>query len=106
VRRWLVAVAALALVGCGGGESGVTGRQNVRAADFVFVPATVRVHVGDTVEWRNSGATDHSVKGPGFFSRAIAPGARFQRRFDRAGSYAYLCTLHPDSMRGRVVVEE
>jgi plastocyanin len=101
--RGIVVLAALALAGCGGGSSPAKA-PSVEAADFRFAPAETRVKAGQTVEWRNTGATDHTVKGPGFFSRAMSPGATFRHRFDRPGTYPYLCTLHPQAMRGRVVV--
>ena len=95
------AAVALALCGCGG----VDAAPGVRAADFRFAPATMHVHAGTTVEWRNSGHTDHSVKGLDFFSRAVPPGARYTHRFDKPGTYRYFCTLHPDAMTGVVVVD-
>ena len=60
---------------------------------------------GDTVEWTNTGSTEHTVKGPGFFSKAIEPGAKFEHRFDHAGTFHYICTLHPEAMRATIVVK-
>jgi plastocyanin len=97
-----MAAVALALAGCGEEERSGT----VDAADFRFEPATKTIKAGDTVEWQNTGSTGHTVKGPGFFSRAMDPGGRYSHRFTRAGDYDYVCTLHPSQMRGRVVVEE
>jgi plastocyanin len=94
---------AVALAGCGGGDSSSHGPE-VQAADFRFAPATVRVQAGDTVEWRNSGRTDHTVKGALFFSRDVPPGGRWAHRFATPGTFRYRCTLHPDAMRGTVVV--
>jgi plastocyanin len=105
VRRVVIALAALAVLGCG--DEPVTARAvDVDAADFRFAPETAHVRVGGTVTWRNTGSTGHTIKGPGFFSRSIDPDDEWAHRFDRAGTYDYLCTLHPDSMRGRLVVEE
>ena len=108
-----MAIGAVALVlglaGCGdegdpGADETASGANAVEAQDFRFAPATVHVPVGATVTWRNTGGTDHTIKGPGFFSRAVPPGGRFAHRFAQPGSYDYVCTLHPDSMRGRVAV--
>jgi plastocyanin len=99
----LVFALAVALPGCGGSDSS-SKAPGVQAADFRFAPATVRVHTGDAVEWRNSGRTDHTVKGPGFFSRDVPPGGRWKHRFATPGTFRYLCTLHPDAMKGTVVV--
>ena len=97
-------VVLLGLSGCGDDGDSEQSSTGVQAQDFRFAPATVRVPAGTSVEWRNTGRTDHTVKGPGFFSRAVPAGGRFAHRFAKSGSYEYLCTLHPDTMRGRVVV--
>jgi plastocyanin len=96
-------IVAAALAGCGGGDSE---EPKVDAADFSFDPGTTEVKVGQTVEWTNTGSTDHTVKGPGFFSKAIEPGGTYSRRFLEAGSFKYICTLHPDAMRATVVVSD
>ena len=101
-----VAIAGVALLlglsGCGDDDGG--GGPSVQAQDFRFGPATVEVSVGTTVTWRNAGGTDHTIKGPGFFSRAVPPGGTWSHRFATKGTVDYVCTLHPDAMRGRVVV--
>ncbi len=94
-------------LGCGGEERpSRTARPSteVAAADFRFEPATAAVKEGATVTWTNTGKQIHNVKGPGFFSKAIDPGERYHLRFEKAGSYRYLCTLHPQQMRGTVTV--
>jgi plastocyanin len=98
VRIALVAV-SLALVGCG-----QSSQPSVKAEDFDFSKVSLSVKAGDTVEWTNAGSTEHTVKGTGFFSRAIDPGGKFSHRFDRAGTFHYICTLHPDAMRATIVV--
>jgi plastocyanin len=108
VRRVAIAgvVLVLGLAGCGDDDGGGSGAHSVQAQDFRFAPATVTVPAGTTVEWRNTGRTDHTIKGPGFFSRAVSPGGRWSHRFTKPGSFDYVCTLHPDAMRARVVVSE
>src|SRR3954464_14369887 len=105
MRRVAIAAVALllGLAACGDEDGGETAPQ-AHAQDFRFAPATVRVAAGGTVTWRNSGRTFHTVKGPGFFSRAVPAGGTWSHRFTKQGTYAYLCTLHPAAMRGRVVV--
>ena len=106
MRRVAIACVALVvgLAGCGGDDGGGSAGPSAQAQDFRFTPATLKISAGQTVTWRNAGRTDHTIKGPGFFSRAVAPGGRWSHRFERAGSYNYVCTLHPEAMRGRVVV--
>lgn len=91
--------------GCGGSsKSGDGGGPKVKAGDFFFAPKELHVKAGESVTWTNTGQTIHTVKGGGFFSRAIDPGKRYSYRFAKAGRFPYLCTLHPAQMRGTVVV--
>lgn len=133
VRGLLAALGALAIsapgLACGddeggggagayGGASGETTSDQTTAAseesaapgavdafDFGFDPDQSTIKAGDTVTWANSGETLHNVKGPGFFSDGLNPGDSYEHKFTKAGTYDFLCTLHPDSMRGTIVVE-
>ena len=75
----------------------------VSIAGFAFKPATLRTTVGKTVTWRNADAAPHTATGTPFSSPQLAKGASFRHRFTRAGTYAYICAIHPE-MRGKVVV--
>jgi plastocyanin len=77
----------------------------VEAFDFGFQPNATTVAPGETVSWENTGETVHNVKGKGFFSDGMDPGDSFDHAFSKPGVYDYLCTLHPDTMTGTVVVE-
>ena len=79
---------------------------NVTIKDFDFTPATVTVVVGDTVTWTNDGPTGHSATANnGSFDTGIFPaGESRSATFDEAGTFAYICTPHPN-MEGTVVVE-
>ena len=77
--------------------------STVEIARFAFAPATLRAKVGSVVTWRNSDAAPHTATGRGFSSPRLRKGASFRYRFTRAGSYAYVCALHP-GMRGRILV--
>ena len=81
-----------------------TGRV-VRITNFAFSPATLRVPVGATVKWTNADAAPHTATATSvaFDSKRLAKGASYSFRFRRAGTYAYLCALHP-AMKGRIVV--
>ena len=96
------AVLGALLFGCGG-DDGSSPPDSIAVRDFEFAPADFEAKRGDTVTWENEGEQIHNVKGTGFFSRAINPGERYQFEFAKAGTYDYVCTLHPQ-MRGRVVV--
>jgi plastocyanin len=94
----------------GGGEDGGGGGgggTEVSEEGIAFVPAEVTVGVGDTVTWTNNDSVDHDVTADGFSSGepgGMAPGESFEHTFDEAGTFDYVCTVHP-GMEGTVVVE-
>jgi plastocyanin len=102
------AALALPLLGCGGSGGGDQGSGApagaVEVGDFFFRPADKRVHVGEVVSWVNTGEQLHTVKGPGFASHAFGGGQSYRFRFTKAGTYRYICTLHPTLMKGAIVV--
>jgi plastocyanin len=79
-----------------------------------FMPKTVKVKVGDTVEWRNTGGIAHSVEFVGEAlpegtassqSGVMAPGKTYSFTFNAPGSYAYICRFHViNGMIGKIVV--
>jgi len=107
------AVAARAAGGPAGGAApaaaapvarpAATGAVTIR--DFSFGPATVTVHVGDTVTWANAGPTDHTATANdgAFDTGQLRAGQSASHTFTRAGTFAYHCSLHP-FMRGTVQV--
>jgi plastocyanin len=88
-----------------------------------FVPSTITIHKGDTVEWINNAQSLHSVttnpevaqdpkdvslpKGAKpFDSGFMMPGKKWSYTFTVAGTYKYLCLPHEkDHMTGIVVVK-
>jgi plastocyanin len=79
------------------------GVNEVVARDLAFIPSAVQVPAGTTVTWQfMDGSVPHNVQADGFKSENLTKGT-FQHRFDRPGTYSYVCTLHA-GMSGRVVV--
>jgi plastocyanin len=74
--------------------------------DFSFAPASLTVHVGTTVTWRNLDPEVHTVvSDTGLFrAGALDQADTFTYRFDHPGTYRYLCGVHP-KMVGTIVVE-
>ena len=105
--RLLVAlVLPLALAACGDDDSGSATPPepgHVNVIDNEFVPDEITVAAGDTVTWDFKGAAVHNVIGDGFRSENKKSGS-FEHTFEEAGSFDYVCTLHP-GMEGTVVVE-
>jgi plastocyanin len=85
----------------------VTPAQEIKIADFRFVPSTLAVPIGTTVTWINDDGEPHTVTSSDdprrFKSTALDTGDRFSFTFGEAGTYAYFCSVHPH-MTGKIVV--
>ena len=74
--------------------------------NFRFSPAPLTVAVGSTVTWLNRDDIPHSIVVPtlGVRSHPLDTDQSFAFRFDKPGTYDYICGLHP-FMHGMVVVQ-
>jgi plastocyanin len=78
---------------------------SVTIGDFFFRPQDVTVTAGEAVTWTNEGTVPegHTATGDGFDSGVLKEGQSFSHTFEEAGSFDYVCTLHPN-MRGTITV--
>ena len=87
--------------------AGAAGQRGVKVsiANFAFTPTEIAVDAGATVQWTNDDGAPHGLKfqdgAPG--NELMLPGASFARRFDTAGTFDYVCSVHP-YMTARVTV--
>jgi plastocyanin len=79
----------------------------------------ITVHAGDTVQWNvtegihnvyecgdNWSNVSSSCDGSAWSSdQVLTSGSTFAYTFDTAGTFYYLCTIHPQTMRGKIMVE-
>jgi plastocyanin len=80
-----------------------TASPGCETSNECYLPASVTINVGDTVEWENVDTAAHTVTGGSpadgpsgvFDSSLIMGGASFEHTFDAAGSYDYFCMVHP-----------
>jgi LPXTG-motif cell wall-anchored protein len=79
------------------------GDPGVTIKDFSFGPSSVTVHAGDTVTWTNAGPSPHTATGTGFDTGTLKKGQSGSHTFAQAGTFSYVCTIHP-FMKGTVVV--
>tara|TARA_Y100001949_G_scaffold125958_1_gene107602 strand:+ start:49 stop:1122 length:1074 start_codon:yes stop_codon:yes gene_type:complete len=78
-----------------------------------FVPFAVNVGIGETVIWKNTDTTTHTVTtgtpgdGPdGLFDTGLMETVlAYSHTFSEAGTYDYYCLIHP-WMQGKVIVGE
>lgn len=77
----------------------------VSMAGEVFRPSTVTLAPGGSIAWRNDDDRAHTVSATNdaFDSGILSPGQAYSRTFPTAGTYPYLCLIHP-KMTGTVVV--
>lgn len=77
----------------------------VRIEGFAFAPARIEVAAGTEVTWTNADPAAHTVtaRDGAFDSGSLDEGQDFTQAFDAAGTYRYLCSIHP-TMKGTVVV--
>ena len=76
---------------------------SVAIKDFSFGPKSITVNVGDTVSWTNTGKQPHTATGSGFDTGTLKQGQSASHTFSSAGTFNYICTIHP-FMKGTVVV--
>ncbi len=90
-------------------------RVVVTATEYAFTPQNIVVSVGDTVEWKNAGATIHTATsgygsndptaGTLFDSGVMSAGASYRHVFTAAGKIPYFCLPHEFfGMKGAVSV--
>lgn len=105
------AAALVALAACGsdgGGKDAAPTRTDrvTLPKSYKFSPAAIAVSPGTTVTWTNEDDFPHDV--------TLLDGAKERRElsigksatitFAEAGTFAYQCSIHPQQMRGTVVV--
>lgn len=104
----LLALCAICTAAAGGqvAASQASGRT-VTLRDIAFAPKSLTISRGTTVtfRWRDE-ATAHNVVSTGakrFSPIGIRETGSRSRKFTKAGTYRYVCTLHP-GMSGRITV--
>ena len=77
----------------------------VHIKNFAFSPAAVTVKAGSTVVWTNDDSIQHDVTfdGGGIASSTLNQNDTFSHTFPTAGTYHYICSIHP-FMHGTVIV--
>jgi plastocyanin len=74
--------------------------------EFMFAPTAMTVPVGTTVRWKNLDGEPHTVRSidTAFASNALDQNDSFTFKFDKPGTYRYVCSIHPQ-MVGTIVVK-
>ncbi len=79
--------------------------DRVEIGDFAFAPTPIEIESGAELTWRNVDPTPHTVTAEdgSFDSGTLDEGSEFSTSFDRTGTFAYFCQIHP-TMQGAVRV--
>lgn len=103
----LAAVVLFAAVAAGASPAAAARTVTVELRDIEFSKRTVQIRRGDSVRWVwRDRVVSHDVTSrgrPRFRSSDTKIAGTHRVRFTRAGTYRYICTIHPN-MRARVVV--
>jgi plastocyanin len=104
-----VAVLAVTLVAAGCGGTGSTApvatTEVSMAKSYRFDPKTIEINAGQTVTWTNNDNFTHTVKVDGQDDHKVGRGDSVSIKFDKAGTYHYVCTLHSHDMHGTVIAK-
>jgi plastocyanin len=81
------------------------GTSRIVMKSFMFEPTTLTVAAGSSVTWINQDGEPHTVTSDAglFRSGALDTNESFSFKFERPGTYHYVCSIHP-RMIGTVVV--
>jgi plastocyanin len=74
--------------------------------EFMFEPMSITVTAGTTVHWKNLDPEPHTVRAvdASFRSDPLDQDDSFTFKFDKPGTYRYVCSIHPQ-MLGTIVVK-
>ena len=88
-----------------GGRMAAAAEAEIVIDNFTFSPTPLTVKAGTTVTWVNHDDIPHSIVCPDLKvkSHPLDTDDTFAYTFEQAGTYDYLCGLHPH-MHGQVVV--
>ena len=74
--------------------------------NFAFSPNALAISAGTVVTWKNLDGEPHTVVSDQglFHSDGLDQNDTFTYKFDKAGTYRFICSIHP-MMRGTIVVK-
>ena len=103
----LAASVVLALHGAGAVPFVRAADTTVAIKDYSYDPDPVTVTAGSVVTWTNAASQDHTVtsnSGTTLASGPLGAGDSYGNLFDTPGTYPYHCEIHPNRMKGTIIV--
>lgn len=106
------AVAAGGVAGTGVAATTGSSSRPIKAQIKGFAPKTVTVKRGAVVHWRNADKQHHNavalskIRGRSAFSSGAPTKGNFRAKAPaKAGAYRYICSVHPLTMKGTLLVK-
>ena len=98
-------MAGMSMAAPAAGNNTPVATDEVKIKNFGFSPATITLTAGSTVVWTNGDSVQHDVTfdGGGIGSSVLNHNDTFSHTFQTAGTYHYICSIHP-FMHGTVIV--
>jgi plastocyanin len=93
-------------VGSAGVSLGTATVKISATGQLTFDPVMQTAHVGDVVQWTNTGSVEHTITfatASSLSDPSLLPGATWEVKFTTAGTYQYHCSIH-SGMVGTIVV--
>ena len=102
----VLAAGALCLASAASSQPANAPATVITIKNFDFSPMTTTIPVGGSVTWTNMDGEIHTVVSLDgtFRSVALDQGDSFTFRFTKPGTYAYLCSVHPQ-MKAQIIVK-
>jgi plastocyanin len=102
MMKLLIAAFALLL----GTQAAAAEDVSILIKNFDFGPMNVTVAPGTTVVWKNLDGEPHTVaSADGLFrSQALDQNDSYRFTFDKAGTFRYICSIHPN-MKATITVK-
>jgi len=78
----------------------------VTIKNFDYSPMDITIKAGETVTWKNLDGEPHTVVSTdgAFRSKALDENDSFSFKFDKPGTYKYICSIHPQ-MKATITVK-
>ncbi|WP_172592488.1 plastocyanin/azurin family copper-binding protein [Nitrosomonas supralitoralis] len=96
ILLWLISISFV--------SSATAAAVGVNIQNFTFIPNTITLNVGDSVNWINQDGVIHSTtQDANLWSSDLNSGESFNFTFNNPGTYTYFCRFHP-IMRGTINV--
>jgi plastocyanin len=80
--------------------------NTITLKDFHFTPVSLTVSSGTAVVWKNLDGEPHTVVSDAglFRSSGLDQDDSFTFKFDKPGTYRFICSIHPQMM-GTIIVQ-